>query len=168
MILTIRRANSSNIRRSAYRGSNKKGVSKPPDHRKQTVRMLGQSGTLYDVYGCKTHLEYSIAVSVVVLFFISWSPFHFQRMTYVYFKTTDWFRTVNQYLFYFSGNENTREKFKYNLNNTMLPGFLYYLSSTLNPLLYTILSVKYRESFKKVILCRSTRYNCNKFVYFVK
>ena len=31
-------------------------------------------------------------------------------------------------------------------------GFFYYLSSTLNPLLYTILSVKYRESFKKVIL----------------
>ena len=164
MILTIRRANSSNIRRSAYRGSNKKGVSKPPDHRKQTVRMLGQSGTLYDVYGCKTHLEYSIAVSVVVLFFISWSPFHFQRMTYVYFKTSDWFRTVNQYLFYFSGNENKREKFKYTLN-MMLSGFLYYLSSTLNPLLYTILSVKYRESFKKVILCRSTRYNCNKFVF---
>ena len=37
-------------------------------------------------------------------------------------------------------------------------GFLYYLSSTLNPLLYTILSVKYRESFKKVILCRNERY----------
>ena len=46
MILTIRRANSSNIRRSAYRGSNRKGVSKPPDHRKQTIRMLGQSRKL--------------------------------------------------------------------------------------------------------------------------
>ena len=46
MILTIRRANSSNIRRSAYRGSNRKGVSKPPDHRKQTIRMLGKSGKL--------------------------------------------------------------------------------------------------------------------------
>ena len=44
-------------------------------------------------------------------------------------------------------------------------GFFYYLSSTLNPLLYTILSVKYRESFKKVILCRSTRYTCNKIVF---
>ena len=36
-------------------------------------------------------------------------------------------------------------------------GFLYYLSSTLNPLLYTILSVKYREAFKKVILCTGAR-----------
>ena len=100
----------------------------------------------------------------MVLFFISWCPFHFQRITYGYFKTTDWFREVNQYLMYFSGNENKREKFKYTLN-LMPSGFLYYLSSTLNPLLYTILSVKYRESFKKVILCRSTRYNCNKFVF---
>ena len=49
MILTIRRANSSNIRRSAYRGSNKKGVSKPPDHRKQTIRMLGKLRKLYGV-----------------------------------------------------------------------------------------------------------------------
>ena len=102
----------------------------------------------------------------MVLFFISWCPFHFQRITYVYFKTTDWFREVNQYVMYFSGNENKREKFKYSLN-LMPSGFLYYLSSTLNPLLYTILSVKYRESFKKVILCRSTRYNCNKFVFTV-
>ena len=104
MILTIRRANSSNIRRSAYRGSNRKGVSKPPDHRKQTIRMLGKSGKLIM---CGVILEHYIAVSVVVLFFISWSPFHFQRITYVYFKSTNWFRKVNQYTFYFSGN---REK----------------------------------------------------------
>ena len=101
MILTIRRANSSNIRRSAYRGSNRKGVSKPPDHRKQTIRMLGQSRKL--IMSGVIKLEYYIAVSVVVLFFISWSPFHFQRITYVYFKSTNWFREVNQYLFYFSG-----------------------------------------------------------------
>merc|ERR1719192_1067687 len=116
MISTIRRANTSNIRRSAYRG-NSGGTTKPPDHRRQTIRML---------------------VSVVILFFISWSPFHFQRLGYVYFKNFNWFRMANQYLFYFSG-------------------FLYYLSSTLNPLLYTILSVKYREAFKKVILCGGAR-----------
>ena len=44
------------------------------------------------------------------------------------------------------------------LLHLVLIGILYYLSSTLNPLLYTILSVKYRESFKKVILCRNSRY----------
>jgi len=120
MILTIRRASKSVVRRSAYRGSNKTGrstsVKPPPDNRKQTIRML---------------------VSVVILFFIAWSPFHFQRLGYVYFKNSENFRTVNQYVMYFSG-------------------FLYYLSSTLNPLLYTLLSAKYRESFKKVILCRNS------------
>ena len=40
MISTIRRANTSNIRRSAYRG-NSGGTTKPPDHRRQTIRMLG-------------------------------------------------------------------------------------------------------------------------------
>ena len=38
-----------------------------------------------------------------MLFFISWTPFHVQRLGYVYFKSADLFRTVNQYLFYFSG-----------------------------------------------------------------
>merc|ERR1719410_2444329 len=100
MINTIRRANTG-IRRSAFRASN--ANSKATDHRKQTIRML---------------------VSVVFLFFVSWTPFHFQRLGYVYFKSAELFRTVNQYLFYFSG-------------------ILYYLSSSLNPLLYTVLSVKY-------------------------
>jgi len=79
MINTIRKANTG-IRRSAYRASN--ATSKATDHRKQTIRML---------------------VSVVFLFFVSWTPFHFQRLGYVYFKSALFFRTVNQYLFYFSG-----------------------------------------------------------------
>ena len=66
-----------------------------------------------------------MSASVVLLFFVSWTPFHLQRLGYVYFKTAEFFRTVNQYLFYFSG-------------------ILYYMSSTLNPLLYTLLSLKYR------------------------
>ena len=66
------------------------------------------------------------AVSVVVLFFVSWAPFHIQRLGYVYFKHFEMFRTVNQILFYFSG-------------------CFYYLSSTLNPLLYNVMSVKYRQ-----------------------
>ena len=63
---------------------------------------------------------------MVVLFFVSWAPFHIQRLGYVYFKHFEMFRTVNQILFYFSG-------------------CFYYLSSTLNPLLYNVMSVKYRQ-----------------------
>ena len=66
------------------------------------------------------------------------------------------FRTVNQYIMYFSGS-NMIHITDMDIYFSFL-GFLYYLSSTLNPLLYTILSVKYRESFKKVILCKNPRY----------
>ena len=45
MIMTIKKANASNIRRSAYRGTragSKTSTVKPPaDNRKQTIRMLG-------------------------------------------------------------------------------------------------------------------------------
>ena len=74
-------------------------------------------------------------VSVVVLFFISWAPFHFQRLGYVYFREHVYFRTVNQYLFYLSG-------------------FFYFLSSTLNPILYNVMSAKYRAAFLSWVLCR--------------
>ena len=71
-----------------------------------------------------------VPVSVVVLFFVSWAPFHIQRLGYVYFKNFEMFRTVNQILFYFSG-------------------CFYYLSSTLNPLLYNVMSIKYRQSWRQ-------------------
>ena len=68
---------------------------------------------------------YSISASVVVAFFICWAPFHAQRLTFVYFKHTKFFRTVNEYLFHVSG-------------------FFYYFSATLNPILYNVMSLKYR------------------------
>ena len=53
-------------------------------------------------------LIFFISVSVVFLFFVSWTPFHFQRLGYVYFKSAVFFREVNQYLFYFSGKMTPR------------------------------------------------------------
>ena len=73
-------------------------------------------------------------VSVVVLFFVSWAPFHFQRLGYVYFKHLSFYRAVNQILFYLSG-------------------CFYFLSSTLNPILYNVMSAKYRNAFKTVVFC---------------
>ena len=65
------------------------------------------------------------AAAVVLAFFLCWAPFHAQRLTYVYFKESDIFRTINEYLYYVSG-------------------FLYYLSATVNPILYNLMSLKYR------------------------
>jgi neuromedin U receptor 1 len=68
-----------------------------------------------------------IAVAVVLAFFICWAPFHTQRLIYVYFKHTQFFRTVNEYLFHVSG-------------------FFYYFSATINPILYNVMSLKYRSA----------------------
>ena len=65
------------------------------------------------------------AAAVVLAFFLCWAPFHAQRLIYVYFKHNMFFRTVNEYLFHVSG-------------------FFYYFNCTLNPILYNVMSLKYR------------------------
>ena len=79
-----------------------------------------------------------VSVAVVVLFFISWAPFHVQRLGYVYFRHSYLYRIINEYLMYLSG-------------------CFYYLSVTLNPILYNLMSTKYRLAFKSVICCSAPR-----------
>jgi len=109
MVIAIRRAAKTNLRKSVVRASGQRR-----DTNQQIIRML---------------------VSVVVLFFVSWAPFHFQRLGYVYFREHEYFRTVNQYLFYLSG-------------------CFYFLSSTLNPVLYNLMSAKYREAYTRALVCQ--------------
>jgi hypothetical protein len=67
---------------------------------------------------------------VVVAFFICWAPFHAQRLLAIYGKhTSAGMIRAFQILTYVSG-------------------VFYYLSTTVNPLLYHILSHKFREAFK--------------------
>ena len=76
---------------------------------------------------------FSFLAAVVVAFFICWAPFHIQRLLYVYGNKTDpTFRIVNEYLFHFSG-------------------IAYYMASTINPLLYNLISIKYRAAFKETL-----------------
>eukprot|EP00095_Tigriopus_kingsejongensis_P005591 maker-scaffold12_size759060-snap-gene-6.20 protein:Tk05591 transcript:maker-scaffold12_size759060-snap-gene-6.20-mRNA-1 annotation:"neuropeptides capa receptor" len=70
--------------------------------------------------------------AVVFAFFLCWAPFHAQRLSYVYFKESLIFRTINEYLYYVSG-------------------FLYYLSATVNPILYNLMSLKYRHAFRQTL-----------------
>ena len=70
---------------------------------------------------------------MVVTFFLCWAPFHAQRLTFVYFKDTQLFRAVNEYLFHVSG-------------------FFYYFSATLNPILYNVMSLKYRQDKISLVL----------------
>ncbi|KAH8330986.1 hypothetical protein KR067_009878 [Drosophila pandora] len=72
-------------------------------------------------------------VAVAVAFFICWAPFHAQRLMAVYGSTSgiesQWFNDVFSILNYTSG-------------------VLYFLSTCINPLLYNIMSHKFREAFK--------------------
>ncbi|XP_045482182.1 pyrokinin-1 receptor-like [Harmonia axyridis] len=75
-------------------------------------------------------------VAVVVAFFICWAPFHFQRLFTIY-----------------SGDLSNEETYNLHLKIyevvTYVSGILYYLSATINPILYNIMSVKFREAFKE-------------------
>uniref|UniRef100_A0A8D9E5A1 Neuropeptides capa receptor n=1 Tax=Cacopsylla melanoneura TaxID=428564 RepID=A0A8D9E5A1_9HEMI len=70
-------------------------------------------------------------VAVVVAFFICWAPFHVQRLVAIYTPGSD-HHTVYAIVTYTSG-------------------ILYYLSTTVNPILYHIMSFKFREAFKETL-----------------
>ncbi|XP_017880490.1 neuropeptides capa receptor-like isoform X2 [Ceratina calcarata] len=70
--------------------------------------------------------------AVVITFFICWAPFHVQRLLYVYQVTMS--DDVSQWVY-------------------ALTGCLYYFSTTINPILYNVMSVKYRNAFKETCRC---------------
>ncbi|XP_042892291.1 neuromedin-U receptor 2-like isoform X2 [Penaeus japonicus] len=73
-------------------------------------------------------------LAVVVVFFLCWAPFHAQRLMFVivtsYGEWTPHLRTVNANLYYFTG-------------------LCYYLNSAVNPVLYSIMSVRFRIAFRR-------------------
>ncbi|XP_060817027.1 neuropeptides capa receptor-like isoform X2 [Bombus pascuorum] len=70
--------------------------------------------------------------AVVITFFICWAPFHIQRLLYVYEDST--YDDINQWVY-------------------PLTGCLYYFSTTINPILYNVMSAKYRNAFKETCRC---------------
>ncbi|XP_031839764.1 neuropeptides capa receptor [Nomia melanderi] len=76
--------------------------------------------------------------AVVIMFFICWAPFHAQRLLYVYGQDSDYYPDLNELLY-------------------ILSGCLYYFSTTVNPILYNLMSMKYRYAFKQTICCGSKK-----------
>jgi len=79
-------------------------------------------------------------VAVVGAFFICWAPFHAQRLVATYV------------------NEPTLvEIMIFNLL-THISGVTYYISAVINPILYSIMSLKFRQAFKETLghCCRSS------------
>lgn len=59
--------------------------------------------------------------AVVVAFFVCWAPFHVQRLFYIYGNNLPKFHVINEHLF-------------------NIAGALYYVSATVNPILYNVMS----------------------------
>uniref|UniRef100_A0A182YH31 G-protein coupled receptors family 1 profile domain-containing protein n=1 Tax=Anopheles stephensi TaxID=30069 RepID=A0A182YH31_ANOST len=74
-------------------------------------------------------------VAVVVAFFLCWAPFHAQRLVYIYGVDKDHQPSDPLILKLF-------------VVTTYISGILYYLSTCINPLLYNIMSNKFRQAFK--------------------
>ncbi|XP_053999844.1 neuropeptides capa receptor-like isoform X1 [Hylaeus anthracinus] len=76
--------------------------------------------------------------AVVILFFVCWAPFHAQRLLYVYAQESDYYPDLNEWLY-------------------ILSGCLYYFSTTVNPILYNLMSAKYRHAFRQMLCCKTRR-----------
>lgn len=68
---------------------------------------------------------------VVFGFFICWAPFHAQRLITVYLSDSEVVEYFNNWMFF-------------------ITGICYYFSSTLNPILYNVMSEKMRNAFKEI------------------
>ncbi|XP_028664113.2 neuromedin-U receptor 2 [Erpetoichthys calabaricus] len=72
---------------------------------------------------------------VVVVFAICWAPFHIDRLLWSFITSwTDFMHAVFQYVH-------------------VLSGVFFYLSSAVNPIIYNLLSTRFRERFKE-LMCR--------------
>ena len=76
-------------------------------------------------------------MAVVIGFFICWAPFHAQRLLYVYGKNLPRYTEINEKMYY-------------------ITGCFYYFSATINPILYNVMSARYREAFCETLCgCQS-------------
>ncbi|KAL6426354.1 hypothetical protein ACFW04_009102 [Cataglyphis niger] len=77
-------------------------------------------------------------IAVVVAFFICWAPFHAQRLLAVYAQSATSSEPEDVLVIIYT-------------TLTYVSGVFYYLSTTVNPLLYNIMSNKFREAFKSML-----------------
>ncbi|EDV40822.1 uncharacterized protein Dana_GF10701, isoform A [Drosophila ananassae] len=73
--------------------------------------------------------------AVVITFFVCWFPFHMQRLWFLYAKDNENYYNVNEWLF-------------------SIAGFAYYVSCTINPIVYSVMSRRYRVAFRELLCGR--------------
>lgn len=75
-------------------------------------------------------------IAIVITFFICWAPFHAQRLLFVYGQSWYNYSIINEVLF-------------------TIAGCFYYLSCAINPIIYNVMSHRYRIAFRKTFCCGS-------------
>ncbi|KAH8286470.1 hypothetical protein KR054_009816 [Drosophila jambulina] len=70
--------------------------------------------------------------AVVITFFVCWFPFHVQRLWFLYAQNNDNYLDINEALF-------------------SIAGFAYYVSCTINPIVYSVMSRRYRVAFRELL-----------------
>ncbi|KAH8360389.1 neuropeptides capa receptor isoform X1 [Drosophila serrata] len=73
--------------------------------------------------------------AVVITFFVCWFPFHVQRLWFLYAQENDNYLDINEALF-------------------SIAGFAYYVSCTINPIVYSVMSRRYRVAFRELLCGR--------------
>ncbi|XP_029047035.1 pyrokinin-1 receptor-like [Osmia bicornis bicornis] len=108
-------------------------------------RSHGRDGSCRHHPGRSSRRVLKMLVAVVIAFFICWAPFHVQRLIAIYGTNSEDHITSNSKWI----------EFLY-LLMTYISGVLYYVSTTINPILYNIMSNKFRVAFMET-LSRSCR-----------
>lgn len=76
---------------------------------------------------------------MVAVFGLCWAPFHVERLLWSSISHwTDLMHQVYQYVH-------------------IVSGFFFYLSSAVNPIIYSLLSTRFRERFRELVCSRSAR-----------
>lgn len=101
-------------------------------------------------------------MAVVICFFLCWAPFHAQRLIAVYgvfslptpvYNVTDRVdngtKPIENDNFY--QQQQQHNEIIYTIL-TYVSGVLYYLSTCINPILYNLMSNKFRQAFKVILL----------------
>lgn len=74
---------------------------------------------------------------VVAVFGVCWAPFHIERLLWSSISQwTDLMHTIYQYVH-------------------LLSGVFFYLSSAVNPIIYSLLSTRFRECFRELVCSRA-------------
>ena len=81
------------------------------------------------------NLSFSFVVAIIVSFFICWTPYHAQKLAFIFLTLGD------------SWTETKLEIFQYSHH---IAGVLFYSNCMLNPFLYSLCSHRFRAELKKI------------------